>query len=280
MAGYFQYKKEGQQKYAQSGEPFLKNVPKERVFSLPSDKDSTTRGRILPPWSAAGAWALGSSIHWLGKQILVCPNTVERGTCPFCDVHFRIKGDQKFAADVQVIRPSKRFYANFLPEGKKENFLFSFGWNVYSPINTIQESGEYGDLTDPEHGRNLILARTVKGKAIKDSVYPAPNPSIIEVVEVLENLFDLDTILPPVDIEEVEKAFASHPWQVYEPRTSVQVHRQAPVVEKQDTVVPPTQVQQQATQPAPSDTPAGTVDESSKQAKLDALKAKLAARVA
>src|SRR4051794_24026245 len=118
---YFPYKKEGQAAQTPNNfEPFLVGVPKEKQFTLASDKDGQYRIRVMPAWSSEGAFAKGSVLHYgVGIKSLtyVCPNTAKEGTCPFCKVHAKIKGDDKYKLDTEGmkgkggIRPATQFWA-------------------------------------------------------------------------------------------------------------------------------------------------------------------------
>jgi len=140
------------------------------------------------------------------------------GSCPFCKVHAKIRGDEVFNADTTVIRPSNRYYSNVVDVKKPQTgvMVWGYGPQIYFPIKKLQDSGEFGDLTDPKEGRDIIINRQVRGK-VTDSVYPSNKISMIENPDWLDQLVDLDDILPSVDFKLVERLFASHPWKVYEP---------------------------------------------------------------
>jgi hypothetical protein len=247
---YFSYKKEGQNKYSLSIEPFLKGVKKEQLFTLPTDKDSQSKIRILPPWSAEGAFALGTIMHWgvgLQKKMFICPSILSIGACPFCIVHAKIKSDKKYenTNDLQAVRPVKRYYSNVAVIGKAENMVYSYGWTVFNALQKLQDSGEYGDFTDPMNGRDIIINRTVQGKKITDTVYPSGSPTPVENADLLEKMWDLDLILPEPDLDGIVKAFESHPWQIYEPGVSrTAANKQEPVTPTSQELTPDEQLKE------------------------------------
>jgi hypothetical protein len=79
-------------------------------------------------------------------------------------------------------------------------------WNFnyfgkYNSILAIFNDPDYGDISDPDTGRNLILTRTGEGlKTEYNDPRPKPNPSAIpNKAEVLASLHDLEDEYQPAD---------------------------------------------------------------------------------
>lgn len=241
---YFKYNKEAQDAYSQGNFERLLKVPKEKEFSLDSKKDGDYKLRIMPPWSKEGAFARGSKIHYnvgVEKQHIVCPNTVGDNLCPFCYHHALIKSDEMYQADSNSIRPAYRYFSNVVdmnnPKGGVK--VWSYGPNIYYPIKKLQDSGEFGDLTDPIEGHDIIINRQVRGK-ITDSVFPTNKITALLDPDWLDQIVDLDTILPEVDQGLVDRLFKSHPWKVYEPKQSNGRTTQETPTERRKPVEEPT----------------------------------------
>jgi len=220
----FKYNPEAQAKYSPVSNNFLKNVTKEQTFVLASDKSGEYKIRILPPWSAEGIYAKSTMIHYSlggdGKGSFVCPNMVEVGTCLFCNTYMSLRSEyDKFKADLSVISAKRRYYSNVLDMNHPSSgvLVFPFGIRIYKFLQKYQDSGDYGDITDLEEGRNLSISRTVEGKSVTDIVLVNPKISNISDYVSDDMLHNLDDILPEPDYELMEKSFNSHPWKVYNP---------------------------------------------------------------
>jgi len=218
----FAYKKEAQDKYGQkSFEPFIK-VPKEKQFALDAKSDGDYEVRLMPPWSSEGIFAKGTIIHYFvgaEKQIVICPNTLGPNLCPFCRVHSEIKSDKMYLADTEAIRPNWRYYSNVvdMKNPGRGVLLWSYGPQIFFPIKKVQDSGRWGDVTNPLEGYDFLISRQVRGK-VTDAVNPAPQPSHLLDDRWLDQRFNIDEVVPEADEALVKSLFASHPWKVYEPR--------------------------------------------------------------
>lgn len=219
---YFQYKKEGQEKESfGNSEPFLK-IDKDKLFSMDTTKSGEYLIRILPPWSAKGAYAKSAMIHYrVGKEgrHVVCPNMVGSKICPFCDLAFQLKGTKEFEVDYLAVKAAFRYFSNIvdMTNPKKGVQVWNYGPTNFYAIDEIQLKGDFGDLTSVENGHNIVINRRVQGKSIKDSLYPSPKPTVLDDPDWLDQLVNLDTILPDVDVDLVQELFRSHPFKVYEP---------------------------------------------------------------
>jgi hypothetical protein len=226
---YFQYKQDNQSKFQpnQTGEPFLK-VDKKKQFTLDTKQDSNTILRILPPWSAEGLFALATSIHWrvgIKSEAFVCPNTRYENACHFCRVRAQYKGEwEKYQEDLKVIGAKDRYYSNIinLQNPALGPLVFGYGPQIYGFLLQFQQSGQFGDITDPMYGRDINIARSVRGKKITDVVYPSGNPTPLMNPDWLDQMMSLDTILPEPDLDVMTKAFKSHPWKIINPDGGVQ----------------------------------------------------------
>ncbi len=218
---YYQYNKDEQNKYSVGGgEPFLKNIQQAKVFVL---KEGTFQIRMLPPWSRAGLFAKFSKIHWqvgLSRSTFVCPTMFGAETCPFCEVYSQLISEyDRYAPDVNACRPAKRFYSNVINLGAQDIgvMVYSYGQKVYGAIKGLQDSGDYGDITDPTTGCNMTLTRQGTGRNVQDHVMPARQASQLTNPDWLDHLFDLDDIFVEPDPADVKAAFATQPWKVWSP---------------------------------------------------------------
>lgn len=283
----FKYKAEEQDKFSpDTGESFIK-VPKDKLF-LPQPQQY--RLRVLPPWSPQGLFAKYAKIHWgIGATMLrtVCPDLYTSGTCPFCKVFHQMRAvDWKaYQEDITAIRPQDRFYSNIvnLSEPHKGVQVWSFGKIIYRLLKGIQDSGDFGDITDADTGSDINLTRTGQGRNVQDTIYPVRNPSKLANPQWLNELFDLDNIFKDPDLEAIQDAFESHPWKTdFVQKNTSPVVRQTgmaftkapstPIQTVVNTVVKPTPVEQ----PNGEDKSNGGDD---RYARLNALEQKLKSRL-
>lgn len=246
---YFAYNRESQQKAIPNHfEPFLRNVPKDKLFTLATDKSTEDNGiRILPAWDEKGWIALVTALHFnvgINRNTFICPNLISEGDCPFCPVVSKLKSEyEKYRVDISAAGAKTRAYSNVVNTKVPQvgTLVFSYGIKILEPIMKYQDCGEYGDITDPLEGRDIFIDRKVTGKnQFQDSIRVAGKPSMLQNPDALDQLFDLDTILPEINMEIVNKAFKSHPWKIYNAPMSVQVPVSFESTPKEEEVAEPT----------------------------------------
>lgn len=217
---YFQYNKEAQNKFSVGGgEPFLKGIGQNKMFVL---KEGTYQIRLLPPWSREGLFAKFMKIHWqvgLSRSTFVCPTMFGAESCPFCEVYSQLVSEyERYSPDVNACRPARRYYSNIISMSSPGLgvLVYSYGQKVYGAFKGLQDSGDYGDITDPTTGCNITLTRQGSGRNVQDQVLPARNASPLQNADWLDDLFDLDNIFIEPDPQDVKAAFATQPWKVWE----------------------------------------------------------------
>lgn len=219
---FYKYNSQAQSKY--SNEPkgqYLVGVPREEMFLMASDRSAEYHIRILPPWSAEGAFALRTEKHYRCGQPEVtffCPDIKYPGKCKFDATFLRFKNDyKKYAADLTTIKAKGRYLSNVINLDNQSvgPLVFEYGIKIYASIKAAQDSGEYGDIFDAREGHNITIKRTVMGDGVSDAVMVSPKSTPVDNLEKVEQLVvNLDTVIPDPDLEMAEQAFRSHPWKV------------------------------------------------------------------
>lgn len=273
----FKYNPESQKKYSPGQtDSFIKDVPREKRFT---PKEGANRIRILPPWSREGAYAKRMLIHWqvgLSRSSFLCPELYADGSCPFCRAHKLMKGDyDKFKADIEVIRVSKRWYSNVISYGSPNAgvLLYSYGKTVAGMLEVVQNGGQYGDITDPVAGSDLTLERSGSGRQVNDVVFPDRNSTKLQNPVWLDQLHDLDNIWVSPDPVAVDNAFKSQPWKIWsgETRSVAKVAAPTPVPAKEEVKTEPEKTPDLVNNEPPLESPSA-VD---MEAKLKELEEKL-----
>ncbi|MCL6542077.1 MAG: hypothetical protein K6T87_16090 [Roseiflexus sp.] len=139
----------------------------------------------------------------LGERAYPCLSMFNTD-CPVCSFIEKIftSGKEKLIPIAQRLKPVTKFYCNILDrdrmrEGVK---IYGFSSKMMRTIKGYLEDEDYGDITDPEEGRDLILIREGTGftrTSYEIRVKPKPTPIDYENWE--EELHELDKeVVQPV----------------------------------------------------------------------------------
>ena len=179
-----------------------KNV--RRVLWPKGDKDSFYSEGYLH-------FGLGSE----GKSVATCPKTWgSKEKCPICEYVEQLqksknKDDKKLANDIKAKR---RIYINVLNRDDEEDGdtpkVLPIGVMTLKGILETICDADYGDITDPEDGRDITIIRKGKGLQTTYSVLPKPKSSEAcedkTPEELEEEMTDLDSLFIKKSYEELE----------------------------------------------------------------------------
>ncbi len=179
-------------------------------------KEGRNRLRFLPPWSEVGDIGYESRWHWNvppDHNPMPCLRSANR-ECLLCDYIRELRVQKNPIA--QEIYAKKRIYYNVIvrDEEKKGVQVYASGVQVYENILAYLYDDEWGDITDIEKGRDMILERTGQGKEdTRYNLLPAPNPSPLHtdqqtVDKWLSEMQNLDTALSYPEDSDVVKIVA------------------------------------------------------------------------
>jgi hypothetical protein len=185
-----------QKKQSLQEESQRKNLP---MWKIPV---ATSRIRILPPWSEAGDIAFECRSHWNippNDRMYNCLKVINK-ECPLCNLanEFRNAGKKNLASRLYA---TKSIYYNIVVRGEEEKGvqIMRSGVQLYESILSYLYDEDYGDITDIENGRDMIIERVGTGK--EDTRYdlkPAAKTSPLHsnkamVDKFINGMFDLDT---------------------------------------------------------------------------------------
>jgi hypothetical protein len=266
---HFKYNPDEQNKFSPStvGASFL-TIPTEKLF-LP--QAGQYKLRILPPWSPKGLFAKFMKTHWrLGIQQIrtVCPDMYVQGTCPFCHAHAIMRNDyKKYQDDINAVRAVDRYFSNIVNLGEPQRgvIVWAYGKTVYKQLKGIQDSGDFGDITDVDNGSDITLIRSGSGQQVQDTIYPVRQPTRIQNPNCLNELYNLDSIFKEPDVDAIIEAFDSQPWLAYG------------ALKKENVVKPKTEnvvmkQQEERSIPAPQISPTPLTNTQPDTSKMDKLK--------
>jgi hypothetical protein len=168
--------------------------------------------RILPPWSAEGIWYKEATMHYSlvneqgQERVYPCLKMFDE-ECPVCNqadlMREGSKEDQK-AAD--RLRPRTKYFANIIDRKSGKVMIWSFSAKILGVLLSYCGDPDYGDLTHPEEGFDVIIERT--GTGMLDTRYNIrvrPRPSAIDIEGWENKLFDLDKeVVNEISFDELE----------------------------------------------------------------------------
>ena len=105
-----------------------------------------------------------------GKRDMAYPCLLmdeEAKSCPICDYHEKLSksSDEDKAKLAQRIRPVTKYYVNLFDRDRHQDGIRMFGFSgkMMRTLRGYLEDEDYGDITDPEEGRDVILTREGTG---------------------------------------------------------------------------------------------------------------------
>jgi len=162
-------------------------------------------------------WFIEVGYHYItiGKErkAVVCLQLTDGESCYFCDLRSELSkskdtGDKALG---KKLKPNMRIFCNVLNrlDGNALKILPT-GNMVFKQILSYLGDTEWGDLTDPEKGRDIVIEKTRTGSDVMDieySVRPKPNSSPVGVDYSTLELFDLEEIPDRLSYEEQKALF-------------------------------------------------------------------------
>lgn len=148
-----------------------------------------------------------------GKSVATCPKTWGiKEKCPICEYveelqKSKSKEDKKLADDIKAKR---RIYINVISRDDDEETpkVLPIGVTILKGLLETICDADYGDITDPEEGRDVTITRKGQGMKTEYSVLPKPKSSEVSETqtpeEIEEEMTDLDSLFVKKSYEELE----------------------------------------------------------------------------
>lgn len=148
-----------------------------------------------------------------GKKVATCPKTFnEKNPCPICEYVAQLqksksKQDKKLA---DQIKAKRRIYINVLSRDDEEETpkVLPIGVTILKGLLETICDPDYGDITDPEEGRDVTITRKGQGLNTEYSVLPKPKASVVsedmEPDEIEEQMADLDALFIEKSYDELQ----------------------------------------------------------------------------
>lgn len=148
-----------------------------------------------------------------GKKVATCPKTFnEKNPCPICEYVAQLqksksKQDKKLA---NQIKAKRRIYINVLSRDDEEETpkVLPIGVTILKGLLETICDPDYGDITDPETGRDVTITRKGQGLNTEYSVLPKLKSSVVsedmEVDDIEEAMADLDALFIEKSYDELQ----------------------------------------------------------------------------
>lgn len=149
-----------------------------------------------------------------GKSVATCPKTWgSKEPCPICEYVEKLqksknKDDKKLAEDIKAKR---RIYINVLNRDDDDDDtpkVLPIGVTILKGLLETICDADYGDITDPEEGRDVTITRKGQGLKTEYTVLPKPKSSVASesktAEELEEEMPDLEHLFVRKSYDELE----------------------------------------------------------------------------
>lgn len=184
-------------------------------FKFWAPKDGRNVIRILPPKPGSEDFYVEARVHYnVGpdKKMVTCGKTA-RSTCAVCDFVDALfkSGDKEDEKLAKRMRATSRYYFNVIDrsveegqEGYGEVMVFGSGATIFTDILGIIVDPDYGDITDPEEGYDIIITKSGKGLDTEYKTNARPKQTPIGIDGWEEKMIDLSFFAKPKSDEDME----------------------------------------------------------------------------
>lgn len=190
----------------------------------PQQGDQTIR--ILP--TADGDPFKEYFFHYnVGKNPgLLCPKKNHGGSCPICDFASKLwregvdGNDDVAKKEAKNLFARNRYYSPILVRGIESEGVkvWAYGKTAYQMLLGYVLDPDYGDITDPETGTDIVLNYDVPGTPgsfPKTTLKPRRRPSVLcddtiaDCAELLNSIPDFSTLFDEKTTEELESILSA-----------------------------------------------------------------------
>lgn len=173
-----------------------------------SPKDGRNVIRILPAKEGQEFYSEARVRYNVGpkKRMVTVPMDSSPDNCPihaYVDELYK-SGDADDEKLAKKMKASNRYYFNIIDrsveegeEGYGKVQVFGCGTTIFTDILGIIVDPDYGDITDPEEGFDLIINKSGKGLQTEYKTHARPKQTAIGIPDWKEKLADLQKIATP-----------------------------------------------------------------------------------
>ncbi len=158
----------------------------------------------------------------LGKNPgILCNKRTHGEDCPICDFASKLwrdgvdNNDDRAKKEAKKLFARKRYYSPILVRGKEAEGVkvWAYGKQAYENLLGLVLDPDYGDITDPETGTDIVLNYTIPGTPgsfPKTQLKPRRRPSILcddmvgDCAQLLESIPDIASLFDKKSTEDVQ----------------------------------------------------------------------------
>jgi len=200
--------KEKKKYYQADNEAIMKKLDELGSGTFFKAKEGKNQVRILPPWSKKGVWFKEATLHYgvADKKAYPCLKMFGK-ECPICNKAEELQEgsdeDRKIAGR---LKPKTKYYVNIVDRKSGKVKIWGFSAKILGTLLSYVGDPDYGDITDPEEGYDVVIDRT--GSGMTDTKYEVrcrPKPSEIDSENWENEMHNLDTeVIDEVNESEIE----------------------------------------------------------------------------
>ena len=176
-------------------------------------KEGASLIRILPPYTGED-WYKEAWFHFgvgVDRKPIVCARRLQDEACYICE---QVDGLRKSEdpRDVELstqIASRRRVFYNIIDLDDIESGVqvFSSGVTIFKELLMYVADPDWGDITDPEQGYDIVLDREGTGIDTKYNVRAKKNPTALIDPALLDELRDLDDMVGILPYEQVKAIY-------------------------------------------------------------------------
>jgi len=173
--------------------------------------------RIMPAYSEEGLFYKRVWVHFnVGpeSQIVTCLRMFKK-RCFICEqvAKLRMSEDEDDRELANRMKGRPRYLLNIVDLKDLESGVqkFSAPMSVWNNIEMWVNDKDWGDITDPQKGYDIILNRSGRGLGTKYTVQIRKEPTPLPDMSLLEQLNDLDEAVPVYSYEEQKEIYYGTP---------------------------------------------------------------------
>jgi len=174
-----------------------------------ADEGSNTV-RIMPPFDDSGSFYI-EACHHHGLQIeeqnraFCCKEYHEKAPCPICFYIEDLNESDKEDAGTILKRVAQRvkYFVNVYNYKKEVYQIWGFSAKILRKILGYLTDPDWGDITDPDEGHDMVIDREGTGLKTKYDLRIKPKPKAFPLDDYDSKLFDLDKECVELEADQV-----------------------------------------------------------------------------
>lgn len=173
-----------------------------------------------------------------GRKQVVCPEHMKGEACPVCE-HIRqleATKDEDNIKKAKKMRPKLKYYYRVLADGEVQ--VMSTGKMVFEGILGVIVDPDFGDITDSETGRELIITRSGKGIDTKYTVNARPAVNQL-AMDYSGQYPDISVFGNPRSYEDIKHLMDKGEFPPFNPTNNHTDKDAPPVKQKEEYQAPP-----------------------------------------